>query len=669
MQTRIEKHEEQRKRLRERLPVLSSSDFMARHVRPLLNETGPHASCNVEMVRNWAPTRMTVRYAFDNGVTAYGKVYTGKSGPAGYAALQRLWLDGFGPGSADRVPEPLGFCAEENLVLMRAAAGVPIDTLLLHEPLDRVLPAVHAAGRWLARLHSSKSEGLPRDPACNRVKVFELADRLGKAAASHPADLGLLLDLLQRLRSLAPADGVVLVSTHGQYSPANVFVDGSDVTVIDVDRLSLSDPAKDVAMFLFSAASLRAKASGPASEAERIGREFVDAYREHSGRPLENLSYYTALLSLNRFAKCAKDHAAADPVRRQVEAFYLGHFERSFPAKAVLQPNYALQHADYRPSTGDSLAGIVAQFLSPDLPLRGADSPAAAECKATLVQDVGTGRVTMRYQIDGATVVFAKRYIDGLGAHSYQVQRTFWDNGFGTDSRYRVPEPLAFLPEKNLFLMREGPGAPLTRLLGDGTGDWKAGVREAARWLAAFHRSAVRVGDPEPEWDSLKTFRLATRLVKAAAAQPSKRALLLDVMQLLKERLMDLPEGRPVVQTHGRFHHDHVFLTSESVTVIDLDRSRPTDPAKDVAEFVRVLRLAAFRAGVDQRLTDKVTDAFLGQYLGLVPDAAAGLPHYWLSFLVLSYLGHLRKALPDGRSAALTAFHEREIRRVSVMRT
>ena len=216
--------------------------------------------------------------------------------------------------------------------------------------------------------------------------------------------------------------------------------------------------------------------------------------------------------------------------------------------------------------------------------------------------------------------------------------------------------------------MRESAGTPLVALLGNNSGEWKAGVREAARWLAAFHRSPLRVGDPEPEWDSLKTFRLATRLVKAAAAQPSKRTLLLDVMQMLKERLTDLPEGRPVVQTHGRFHHDHVFLGPEAVTVIDLDRSRPTDAAKDVAEFVRVLRLAAFRAGVEAALTDKVTDAFLGQYLALVPDAEAGLPHYWLSFLVLSYVGHLGKVGSDGPGAAVTAFHDREIRRVSQMR-
>jgi aminoglycoside phosphotransferase (APT) family kinase protein len=289
-------------------------------------------------------------------------------------------------------------------------------------------------------------------------------------------------------------------------------------------------------------------------------------------------------------------------------------------------------------------------------------SPEALESPAS------TDSRSSRHELDSATVVFAKRYADGLGAHTYLVQRTFWDNGFGTGSRFRVPEPLAFLPEQNLFLMRKSPGMSLATLLGKDSGEWKAGVREAARWLAAFHRSPLRVGDPEPEWDSLKTFRLATRLVKAAAARPSERMLFLDIMQMLKERFAALPAGRPVVQTHGRFHHDHVFLSPDAVTVIDLDRSRPTDPSKDVAEFVRVLRLAAFRAGVEQALTDKITDAFLAQYLALVPEAAAGLPHYWLSFLVLSYLGHLREAVPDGTSAAVRTFQEREIRRVSEMR-
>jgi aminoglycoside phosphotransferase (APT) family kinase protein len=668
MQSRIERREQQRKQLRERVPSLSCPEFVARHVRSLFEERDRDTDCKVDLVWSTLTGRMTLRYAFDDGVTAYGKVYTDGSGPSRYATLERLWGNGFGPHSADRVPEPLGFCVEENLVLMRAARGAPLNALLIEQPIERVLPAVRAAGRWLARLHNSTPDGLSPEPICNRVKVFELADRLAKAAAGHPSDLRLLLDLLQRLRTLAPAEGVALVTTHGQFSPANVFVDGPDVTVIDVDRLSLSDPAKDVAMFLFRATSLRAKATDMASEAERIAREFVDAYREHAGRPLENLRYYTALCSLNHFAKCAKDHAAGDPVRRQAEAVHLDRFERCFAGGSAPQIEAAPIRDGHSPPTIDSVAPFATPLSTAQLSQPSDGHAHGFDRQPTWVRDIGTGRVTSRYELDATTVVFAKRYVDGLGAHSYRVQSAFWENGFGNGSKFRVPEPLAFSPEQNLFVMRESTGTPLVTLLGNDSGEWKAGVREAARWLAAFHRSPLRIGDPEPEWDSLKTFRLATRLVKAAASQPSKRTLLLDVMQMLKERLTDLPEGRPIVQTHGRFHHDHVFLGPEAVTVIDLDRSRPTDPAKDVAEFVRVLRLAAFRAGLDAASTDKVTDAFLGQYLALVPDAAAGLPHYWLSFLVLSYLGHLRKAVPDGASAALTAFHQREIRRVSEMR-
>jgi aminoglycoside phosphotransferase (APT) family kinase protein len=654
-----------RKRFQERVSALARPDFVAQHVRPLLGDQALEAGCKVDVARNQGVPRMTLRYTFDDDVTVFGKVYTGGVGQATYSLLRRLWENGFGPASAQRVPEPLGFCTEENLVLMRAARGRPLEALLLHEPIEEVLPGVHAAARWLAHLHASTPTDIPQEPACNRVKVFQLADGLAKAAAGHPADLTLLLDLLQRLRTLAPAERVPLVPTHGQYTPANVIIDGSDVTVIDVDRLSLSDPAKDVAMFLFRATSLRA-AAGPASETERIGGEFLDAYREHGGRPLENLPYYTALFPLKSFAKCAKDHAAGGAVRRQAEALHLDRFERCFPGDVEPQIE-APAPAGWRPSTVDSLAPTVMQHLTPHLPVLPGGLP-RRECKATVVQNTGTGRVTIRYELDAATVVFAKRYADGLGAHSYRVQSAFWEGGFGRKSKFRVPEPLAFLPEQNLFLMRACPGAPLAALLGNGSGQWKAGVLDAARWLAAFHRSSLRVGDPEPEWDSLKTFRLATRLVKAAAARPSKRMLLLDLMQMLKERFAALPWARPVVQTHGRFHHDHVFLSPDAVSVIDLDRSRPTDPAKDVAEFVRVMRLAAFRAGVDEALTDKMTDAFLAQYLALVPAAAAGLPHYWLSCLVLSYLGHLRKALPDGASTALTAFHEREIRRVSKMR-
>src|SRR5881396_2300073 len=123
MQTRGERLEGMRKGFEERVPALARPGFVARHVRSLLKEQAPEAGCKVDLVHSEGTGRMTLRYAFDDGVTVYGKVYTDGLGMASYSLLRQLWENGFGPGSAERVPEPLGFCAEERLLLMRAARG------------------------------------------------------------------------------------------------------------------------------------------------------------------------------------------------------------------------------------------------------------------------------------------------------------------------------------------------------------------------------------------------------------------------------------------------------------------------------------------------------------------------------------------------------------------
>jgi aminoglycoside phosphotransferase (APT) family kinase protein len=282
------------------------------------------------------------------------------------------------------------------------------------------------------------------------------------------------------------------------------------------------------------------------------------------------------------------------------------------------------------------------------------------------VQNTGTGRLTLRYDFDPDHIIYAKLYSDGLGIHSYQVMKDLWDGGFGQSAQYQVPEPLAFLPTHNLVLMRGVTGKPVgTALNGDCTVDLVEGSREAARWLAALHRCEVKVGEPEADWDSLKIFRVCVRMIKAAAAKPEHHGMLLDLMHSLKNHIRKMPSSRLVVQTHGRYHHDHVFINGGATAVIDLDRSRPSDPAKDVAEYVRVLRMTAFKGGVEQQRIEDATKAFLDEYLAEVPEAAESLPYYWASFLVLSLFGFVKKLkVEDPNWQKMMDFHLREMRRV-----
>jgi aminoglycoside phosphotransferase (APT) family kinase protein len=309
-------------------------------------------------------------------------------------------------------------------------------------------------------------------------------------------------------------------------------------------------------------------------------------------------------------------------------------------------------------AAGFTNADFVAQHLWPALGRRGA----LGSYTANVVQNTGTGRLTIRYEFEDETVLHAKLYSDGLGPHCFGVSRALWENGFGANSRYSVPEVIAFFPEHNFLVMRAVPGVPLVTAFENPSVDLVAGSREAGRWLAALHRSSIRIGSVEQDWDSLKLFRVSVRLLKAAAAVPGQLAPMLELLHMLRQRIRNLPGRRAVVLTHGRYHHDHVFVGPTSTAVIDLDRCRPADPSKDVAEFVRVLRSHAFRLGYPLDRAREAARAFLSEYLGQVPETAATLSCYLSAYSLLSFLGALKKpAKGEDGTARLIDFYRREM--------
>ena len=279
------------------------------------------------------------------------------------------------------------------------------------------------------------------------------------------------------------------------------------------------------------------------------------------------------------------------------------------------------------------------------------------ECQAAIVQNAGTGRLTLKYVFGADCAVFAKLYVDELGPHCYQVNRALWDAGFNDQGALRVPEPVGFLPDHGLLLMRGVKGKAIGSAFdGDSSIDLISGCQKAGEWLARLHRVPLQVGAPDTDWDSLKLFRLASRLIKAASLRPEKLDLIRELLEQLEERTNLLSSRRRFVFTHGRFHHDHVFLDRDATSVIDLDRCRPSDPAKDAAEFVRVLRLTAFKEGFDMDVAQRATDSFLGAYLDRVPEAMQSLGAYWATYVFHSLLGGLKK----GRTKGLRTWEELE---------
>jgi len=297
-------------------------------------------------------------------------------------------------------------------------------------------------------------------------------------------------------------------------------------------------------------------------------------------------------------------------------------------------------------TSAEFIATRICSLLGPE------DRVSAADCDARIIQNTGTGRLTIRYTFNPETVVYAKLYGDELGAHCYRANLELWNAGFNTAGPYQVAEPLAFFAEHSLLFMRGVPGTPLGAVFdGDASIDLVSGSCEAAEWLAALHLSSLNVGTPDSDWDSLKLFRMAGRVIKAVAARPEKLDMVRELMEMLEQRMTRLTANRFSVFTHGRYHHDHVFLSPGATCVIDLDRCRPSDPAKDAAEFIRVLRLTAFKEGFDMHRAELATSAFLTAYLSKVPRAAESLGCYWATFVFHSLLGGLKKSRNKGEKS------------------
>jgi Phosphotransferase enzyme family len=298
----------------------------------------------------------------------------------------------------------------------------------------------------------------------------------------------------------------------------------------------------------------------------------------------------------------------------------------------------------------DDFASRIAQITTPEfmagplvstLPeLRGRRLEPAA-CRVQVVQNDGTGPATLFYDVQDVGRIFAKLFRDHSGHHAYQVLSTLWSDGFGENSRYRVAQPLAFMPDLNLMLARAAPGRELASASTDE--ELVAGAREAARWLKQLHRSPIRLGEPRYPWDVYH--KLLHRVAKAAATRPDQVETLLEQADRLEDVARRLK--LQLVQAHGQFRHIHVFMAEDAVTVIDLDRCRPGDPARDVGEYIHRMRTKRYKASAGASRAEQATAALLEEYGAELPQNLVNLPFYWGYHNLVSLWRFMKGTAPD----------------------
>ena len=297
------------------LPRLVDAPAVARLVEPILREGGYRdatiRSCNPVVARYKPGSRCTVVVTLDCTAPPHGpvppdrvvlKTYHGDKGATAWAAMNALWRRRFSWRDSVRMAEPLGYLADERILVqgpvpgertlkdlawLAIAEGSPELLDLLRIELvatARALAAVHGSGTSYGRTATLEEE------------LDEVHENLDRLARSMPWLAPAALPLLSRLAELAGStvpDPVV--PSHQTFRPAQVLLGEGGVGFIDFDGAGMAEPALDVSRFrgalrgIVTAASRLhepersvERADARLSLADDLCEAFLSAYQEHA---------------------------------------------------------------------------------------------------------------------------------------------------------------------------------------------------------------------------------------------------------------------------------------------------------------------------------------------------------------------------------------------------
>lgn len=218
--------------LRQALSQKLGSQLRVSAVR-LLQATGTKASLEYELVTPF------------QSLTAIAKISTLEN-PA-HRIQETLWQGEFGPASRDaiRVPEPLGVVPELHMTLQRKVTGARLSALIagsggvaLARRVAEAAHKLHRAGLAMPVEHSLADE------------LLLLEARIAQVSERYPRWEERLQSLNQACRTGARQIGGTSTGVHGDFSPHNLVLSGSELYLLDFERSSCALPALDAGYFM-----------------------------------------------------------------------------------------------------------------------------------------------------------------------------------------------------------------------------------------------------------------------------------------------------------------------------------------------------------------------------------------------------------------------------------
>jgi hypothetical protein len=278
----------------------------------------------------------------------------------------------------------------------------------------------------------------------------------------------------------------------------------------------------------------------------------------------------------------------------------LGHLRRSGERRAVAEA--ITPRRLYHPGSMD-LSGEVREALS----ARG------YEVDGTHFLTRRPDRLAVGLRTASGVPAVGKLYRAGGGEITFQNMQAVWHSSFG--ERREPPglaRPIDYLEEVEVLVMENLGGQPLVEL------DYLAetAFRNSVELLAALHGcDAVLTSLPRTASRIVKSLRRKqARIAELAPEYASSYAAAVDAAEAAQ------PGDGELVCCHGDFSPRNVLQAPDRYALIDWDRLKLSDPARDVAHFGAWCWLRALH---ERQVRDwSALDRFTAAYAALRPGSA-----------------------------------------------
>lgn len=236
---------------------------------------------DVRLIRHKRGRRAVVYYEFEIGgrrVGYYAKIRARGADMRTHALLRLLEHEGFDQ-SGDNltaVPAAVAALPDLDMTIQRACAGEPFSRLL---DAPRSVDTVRHVARAIFDLHRADVETHRDHPIDEELAILD--SRLSQAADLVPTWRNRIERIAVGCRALARRlDSPRVCGIHRDFYPDQVVVDGSKVTILDLDLFAAGDPALDVGNFSGHLTEVSLRIHGTPSRYSTLENAFEERYLE-----------------------------------------------------------------------------------------------------------------------------------------------------------------------------------------------------------------------------------------------------------------------------------------------------------------------------------------------------------------------------------------------------